>query len=109
MANEDRTPNQAKPEDTVAAPGQGSGTKLEWDGSQMTSSYANAVNVVSTQEEVMIFFGTNQTWDSSENGVVTVSLTDRIILNPLAAQRLQSMLDSVLRMYEERYGKLTIR
>lgn len=93
-------------QDTIPTEG---GSRLEWDDSQMTSSYANAVNVVSTQEEFMVFFGTNQTWQASEGNKVSVKLSDRIILNPLAAKRLSDMLVGVLKQYEERFGKLSIR
>mgnify|MGYP003700646441 CR=1 FL=1 len=96
--------------EAAPAKADGAGSRLVWDDSQMTSSYANAVNVVSTQEEVMLFFGTNQTWDASQGErKVSVQLSDRIILNPLAAKRLATMLNGVLQQYEERFGKLTIR
>jgi len=109
MANEDRKSTQEQTKEAPAATEPAEGPRLKWDDSQMTSSYANAVNVVSSQEEVMVFFGTNQSWNAGEGGTVNVRLTDRIILNPLAAKRLSAMLDAVLRRYEERYGKLNIR
>jgi hypothetical protein len=51
------TPTQEPTPDTEAAAQAqpGAQTRLQWDDSQMTTSYANAVNVVSTQEEVMLF------------------------------------------------------
>jgi hypothetical protein len=36
--------------------------KVNWDDSDMRSSYANVCNVSSTREEVVILFGTNQAW-----------------------------------------------
>jgi hypothetical protein len=109
MAHEkDAVPTEAAPAQQQEPSSEG-GSQLEWDDSQMTSSYANAVNVASTQEEVMLFFGTNQTWHGSENNKVSVKLSDRIILNPFAAKRLCIMLDGVLKQYEKRFGKLSIR
>jgi hypothetical protein len=81
-------------------------SQLKWDDSKMQSSYANAVNVVTTVEEVMLFFGTNQTWDPSASKDVTVELTNRIVLNPHAAKRLSTMLQNVLTRYEERFGEI---
>lgn len=106
--DKDTIPTEAGPAEQQEPSSKG-GARLEWDDSQMTSSYANAVNVASTQEEVMLFFGTNQTWHGSDGNKVTVKLSDRIILNPLAAKRLSAMLDGVLKQYEERFGKLSIR
>ena len=37
-------------------------TKVRWDDSKMTSTYANVCNVSSTREEVTLLFGTNQSW-----------------------------------------------
>ena len=90
---------------TVDAPEVGQ-ARLTWADDQMTTSYANAVNVVSTQEEVMLFFGTNQTWNPSEAHEVKVQLSNRVILNPHAAKRLYNMLSNVLGQYEQRFGKL---
>ena len=36
------------------------GMKVNWDASNMTTSYANVVNDNSTREEVFVFFGTMQ-------------------------------------------------
>jgi hypothetical protein len=90
-----------------AAPA-GAQARLQWDDSQMTTSYANAVNVVSTQEEVMLFFGTNQTWNPGQSREINVRLSDRIILNPHAAKRLLTMLQGVLQEYERRFGNLHV-
>jgi Protein of unknown function (DUF3467) len=61
---------------------------VTWDDSNMSTSYANVVNVVSTREEVTLFFGTNQSWDVRDSREVTVQLSDRIVLNPYAAKQL---------------------
>ncbi|GMQ76975.1 MAG: hypothetical protein BMS9Abin01_2280 [Gammaproteobacteria bacterium] len=80
--------------------------KVSWDDSQMTTSYANVVNAASTREEVAIFFGTNQTWNLAKDQEVSVQLSNRIILNPFAAKRLMTLLGSILKEYESRYGAL---
>ena len=81
--------------------------RVKWDDSNMRSSYANVVNATSSREEVTLFFGTNQTWNASDDEF-TVQLTERIILNPFAAKRLILLLGSVLKEYESRYGVLEI-
>ena len=48
----------------------------------MQTTYANVVNVSSTREEVSIFFGTNQSWNVSEDRELAIQLTDRMVLNP---------------------------
>ena len=80
--------------------------KVNWDDSQMGTSYANVVNAASTREEVALFFGTNQTWNLTKDKELTVHLTDRIILNPYAAKRLMMLLSGILKEYENRYGPL---
>ena len=81
------------------------GTKVRWDDSQMKSSYANVCNVASTREEVVLLFGTNQAWHAGQKEI-PVQLTDRVIMSPYAAKRLSLLLDSVLKEYETRFGKL---
>jgi hypothetical protein len=80
---------------------------VRWDDTQMKSSYANVCNVSSTREEVVLLFGINQSW---RTGVpeVTVQLTDRVILSPFAAKRLNLLLTNVLREYETRFGTLNL-
>ncbi len=79
-----------------------------WDDSDMTTTFANVVNVSSTREEVTIFFGTNQTWNPSGSDEVKVRLSDRIILTPFAAKRLWLLMGGLLREYEKRYGVLDL-
>jgi hypothetical protein len=81
--------------------------KINWDDSQMKTSYANVCNVASTREEVVVLFGTNQAWKGIEEEV-TVQLSDRIILSPFAAKRLALLLGSVIQQYEGRFGSLEI-
>ena len=102
MATTDDTPTpDAKPETTAKAP------RVRWDDSNMRSSYANVVNATSSREEVTVFFGINQTWNTL-NEEFTVQLTERIILNPFAAKRLMLLLGNMLKEYESRYGVLDL-
>jgi hypothetical protein len=96
------------------ATGAGGGTtqdttqlKIRWDSSNMRSAYANVFNVAGTREEVVLFFGMNQSWDASQREV-TVQLSDRIVLSPFVAKRLSLVLSNVIRDYESRYGKLDV-
>jgi Protein of unknown function (DUF3467) len=81
---------------------------LKWDDAKMQMTYANAVNVSSTREEVSVFFGTNQTWNVGEDNQVTVLLSNRIVLNPYAAKRLSLLLSGILTEYEKRFGTLLL-
>lgn len=87
---------------TIAAP------TVNWDDSEMRSTYANVVNASSTREEVTVFFGSNLTWNPTEASDVHVKLTDRMILNPHAAKRLWILLGVVLNQYEKRHGTLKV-
>jgi len=81
---------------------------LKWDDSTMKTTYANVCNVASTQEEVTVLFGTNQTSITGDSNEVTIKLSDRIILSPFAAKRLMLLLNNVVTQYESRFGKLNI-
>ncbi len=81
--------------------------KVNWDDSDMQTTYANVVNAASTQEEVIVLFGTNQSWKGAEDQV-DVHLSNRIILNPYAAKRLAILLGGVVAAYEERFGALSV-
>jgi hypothetical protein len=80
---------------------------VRWDDSNLKSSYANVCNVSSTREEVVLLFGLNQTWNNGQREV-TIHLTDRVILNPHAAKRLNVVLTNALREYEGRFGMLYV-
>lgn len=81
------------------------GPKVVWDDSKMRSSYANVCNVLGTREEIMLLFGTNQAWHGGQKQV-TIALSERIVLNPFAAKRLQQLLAQGLKEYETRYGEI---
>jgi hypothetical protein len=79
--------------------------KLLWDDSDMATAYANVCNVTSTREEFTLLFGTNQLLLTDQEPV-KVKLSDRIILNPFVAKRLNLLLSHVVRQHEEKFGKL---
>ena len=81
---------------------------VNWDDSEMETTYANVVNASSTREEVTLFFGTNLTWNPTERREFNVRLSDRIVLNPYAAKRLWVLLGAILKEYETRFGPLNI-
>jgi hypothetical protein len=82
-------------------------TTIRWDHGDMSTSYANVVNVSSTREEVTLLFGTNQSWHTGQPEL-TVKLSDRIIISPFAAKRLLALLSNVVEQYESRFGQLDI-
>ena len=100
---------EAAPEAGAASDQNRAVPKVHWDDSEMTTCYANVVNAAATHEEVTVFFGTNQTWNVRSENEVTIKLSDRVILNPLAAKRLFLLLGGVLKDYESRYGTLEVK
>jgi hypothetical protein len=74
----------------------------------MNTAYANVCNVTGTREEVALLFGTNQTLYTGQQEV-TVKVTNRIVLSPYAAKRLQALLGEVIKQYESRFGALNIQ
>jgi hypothetical protein len=81
---------------------------VNWDDAKMATHFANVVNIQSTQEQVDLFFGTNQTWNVPNDRRVQVELSNRIILSPHAAKRLWLALGGVLESYEARHGELRV-
>jgi len=80
---------------------------VKWDDSSMSTTYANVCNVTGTREEVALLFGTNQTLFTGQKEV-TVKVTNRVVLSPFAAKRLQKLLENVIAQYESRFGALDI-
>jgi hypothetical protein len=96
--------NQAAVKPTLA---EGVMPTIVWDDAKMSTTYANVCNVMGTREEIMVLFGANQAWQADQKEV-TVTLSNRIVLNPYAAKRLLTMLEMGLREYENRYGELKL-
>ncbi|SOH93843.1 Protein of unknown function [Monaibacterium marinum] len=80
---------------------------VDWNDDDMATNFANVVNIQGTREQIELFFGTNRTWNLGEGSNVRVDLTNRMILTPHAAKRLNSILTGVVREYETRHGPLT--
>ncbi len=100
--NGDGAADKSNPEEkTAPAP------TVRWDGSKMTSTYANICNVSSTREEVTLLFGTNKNWHGGQKEL-TIELSDRMILNPYAAKRLAILLNNAMLEYEKRFGELKL-
>ncbi|MCT4607568.1 MAG: DUF3467 domain-containing protein [Pelagimonas sp.] len=109
MATKDKSADeQAQAEATEGMPPQGAAgpTRVVWKDDNMSSSFANVVNVFSTREEMTLLFGTNETWNAMNSEELVVNLSDRIVLTPFAAKRLSILLDRRVKEYEERFGKL---
>lgn len=104
MAKDDKTAPATK----VAKAGEKAPrVSINWDTSNMRSTYANVCNASGTQEEVNILFGTNKSWHSGQVEL-TLEITDRMILSPFTAKRLSLLLNNVIREYEGRYGLINI-
>jgi len=78
---------------------------VQFDVSNLQSSYANVCNVSSTREEVVLAFGVNNVWERGQANI-QVQLTNRIVLNPYAAKRLAAVLNRVVAEYESKFGTL---
>ncbi len=98
---------QAKSEVRELPQREATGPKINWDDTQMKSSYANVCNAIGTREEVVLFFGLG---NPSQSGgqQITVSLSQRVILSPFAAKRLATLLNNVVNQYETRWGALDV-
>lgn len=102
MSSEPRKGTATKGSAAAGDPGR---LRVKWDDTNMRSAYANVCNAVSTREEVVLLFGLNQSWHAGQKDV-TVQLTDRIILSPHAAKRLQVLLTQLIKQHEDRFGPL---
>ena len=78
---------------------------VQFDVSNLQSSYANVCNVSSTREEVVLAFGVNNVWEQAQANI-QVQLTNRIVLNPYSAKRLAAVLNRVVAEYEAKFGTL---
>lgn len=83
-------------------------SSIEWNDTDMATSFANVVNIQSTREQVDLFLGVNRSWDARAEGPVQVDISNRVILTPYAAKRMLHLLNGVLREYEARYGVLKV-
>lgn len=79
---------------------------VQFDVSNLQSSYANVCNVSSTREEMVLVFGVNNVWERAQANI-QIQMTNRIVLNPHAAKRLAVVLNRVVAEYESKFGTLT--
>ena len=75
---------------------------VHWDTSGLTSASCNLVNVTSTREGVVLSFGEAQKRSGGELGV---ELKRRVVLDVVAAKRLQQLLIKLVADFDARYGK----
>jgi hypothetical protein len=95
----------SNPTDTVPESTAPAAPRIRLEEKNAKLSYANFFNVSSTREETALLFGMIQASpDASQEVVIDVS--DRVVMTPLAARRLENMLHQVLQQYEARFGAL---
>ncbi|WPL19562.1 hypothetical protein Thiowin_04699 [Thiorhodovibrio winogradskyi] len=97
--NADTSAIQDQSPSRVDAPG--AGTKVVWNDKAMESSYANVVNVATSEDEFMFLFGTSEAWNNVRKEV-EVKLQDRIIMTPATAKRFQLLLNKTIEDFEKR-------
>lgn len=94
--------------DASAAQGQRQSPEVNWDDSDMVSTYANVCNVQGTREELALLFGSNQSLMQDPNQVVDIKLSNRILLTPAAAKRFALLLQMGIEQYEKKYGEIKL-
>jgi hypothetical protein len=100
-ASHEPTVTEAEP----SAPAPLAAPRLRLDESNAKLSYANFFNVSSTREETALMFGMVQV-SANPRDEVAIQVSDRVVITPHAAKRLQTMLGQVLDQYETRFGPL---
>jgi hypothetical protein len=98
--------NDKQPGSAVTEHGTAPGQRVRFNTANLKSGYANVVTATTTREEVVLSFGINQSWEHP-TPEVEIELTHRIILSPMAAERLLATLSRVMSDYRTRYGALT--
>jgi len=83
-------------------------TPVHWDQSNMRTEFSNVINVLGTREEFSLLFGMNSTWSLAEGKGFEVKLSNRMVLTPYAAKRLNLLLTERLAEYEAKYGVLDL-
>lgn len=81
-------------------------SSVSWNDTQMATAFANVVNVQGTREQIELFFGTSRGLKPEDDTALQVDLSNRLILTPHAAKRLNTILKRVLDEYESRHGRL---
>lgn len=88
-----------------AAPATPEPPRIRLDESDAKLSYANFFNVSSTREETALLFGMIQV-SANPSQEIVIQVSNRVVLTPHAARRLNLMLTQVLDQYEARFGRL---
>jgi hypothetical protein len=102
----ENAPAQVESQSPATAPTEAGGTpRIRLDETNAKLSYANFFNVSSTREETALLFGMIQASPAS-SGEIVIQVSDRVVMTPHAARRLQAMLGQVLTQYESRFGAL---
>ena len=57
-------------------------SQLRWDDSRMATHFSNVVNIQSTREQVDLFFGTNQTWNATDERPLSIELSNPEFVPP---------------------------
>lgn len=84
--------------------------KVNWDDSEMHTTYANVCNVTGTREEIALLFGSNQSWQLDQTALkeVNIKLSNRVLLTPHAAKRFAMLLQLGLKQYEDKFGEIKL-
>ena len=78
---------------------------ITWDDSDISSEYANIATATANREEFFLLFGTHQNWrGNEETNSLNVKLSNRMVLSPFAAKRLNLVLQQCISVYEEKFG-----
>jgi hypothetical protein len=92
-------------QDRDPAPPDSGAAKVRFNSADLKSSYANFCNATSTREEVVLDFGVSNNWDRTPQDM-EIELAHRVVLSPLAAKRLNTLLKKLMSEYEARCGEL---
>ncbi|GGE38899.1 DUF3467 domain-containing protein [Actibacterium pelagium] len=90
------------------APQKLGGVAINWDDTDMKSTYANIGTATANREEFFLLFGTHQHWRGTvqEKSSIDVKLAERIVMSPFAAKRLAVILTQSIKAYEDQFGKI---
>jgi hypothetical protein len=100
--------SESKPRENAETPVNRANTSVHWDQSNMRTEFSNVINVLGTREEFSLLFGMNSTWSNAEDKGFEVKLSNRMVLTPYAAKRLNLLLTERLAEYEAKFGALNL-
>jgi len=89
----------------------GSKVRLRVDQRDMETVYANSFRPIASSEELLLDFGINQSFPSTEQGTaaeVVFDASSRVIMNYYTAKRLAIALNQVVGQYEKQFGELKL-